>query len=72
MARMKDLAMDYEEQFEDKMAEIIGGCESFFEFESAMESHMDLVKHVDMDEIRERMADAWGEFWSDKAEENRG
>ena len=46
MGKMKAWMMDREEQFNDKISEIIGECETWHEFSSRMESHMHLMDHV--------------------------
>ena len=45
MGRVKAMMMEQEENFEDKALNIVDDCETWHQFSSQMEGHMDLVNH---------------------------
>ena len=48
MGRVKAMMMDLEEKFADKALDIVDECETWHQFSSKMESHMNLVDHMGM------------------------
>ena len=64
MGKMKAWMMDREEQFNDKISEIIGECETWHEFASRMESHMHLMDHIPLTDLMDILAEDWNEYWS--------
>ena len=51
MGRMKQMALELEEQFMDKMLEVADRSETYFVFTSEMEGHMDMVSHLGLSDI---------------------
>ena len=61
MGRVKAWIMDLEEKFEDKAVMVADDCETWHEFSSKMESHMDLVNHMGLDDVMNMLAEIWTE-----------
>ena len=61
MGRVKAMMMDLEEKFEDKAVMVADDCETWHEFSSKMESHMDLVNHMGLDDVMNMLAEIWTE-----------
>ena len=61
MGRMKQMALELEEQFMDKMLEVADRSETYLSFTSEMEGHMDIVSHLSISAIHDMMAETWGE-----------
>ena len=64
MGKMKAWAMDLEEEFMDKVSEVIGECETYDEFTGRMEKHLAKLKHLDLSEKHDMLGEAWSEYWS--------
>jgi hypothetical protein len=64
MGKVKAWAMDLEEQFEDKIVEVIKGCDTWHEFTAGMEDHFHLVSHLELQEIMDILSESWSEYWS--------
>ena len=62
MGRVKAMMMDLEEKFEDKAVMLADDCETWHEFSSKMESHMDLVNHMGLDDVMNMLAEIWTEY----------
>ena len=61
---VKAMIMENEEKFWDRAEELIGGCESFQEFEGIMyEKHYDLMEHRYWDDMHDNLQEYWGDFW---------
>ena len=60
MGRVKQWALELEEQFMDKMLEVADRSETYLSFTSEMEGHMDMVSHLGLSDIHDMMAETWG------------
>jgi hypothetical protein len=65
MGRMKQMALELEEQFMDKMLEVADRSETYLSFTSEMEGHMDMVSHLGLSDIHDMMAETWGNHADD-------
>jgi len=65
MGKVKAWCMDLEEQFFEAAADVCHECESFEEFEDVMKPQLDLVRHMDKEEIHDVMCEIWNDVWSD-------
>ena len=72
MGRVKEMMMEQEEKFQDEAANIIGECETWHEFASRMESHMDLVNHMGLDDVMNMLAEIWTEHQESAGKEAYG
>jgi len=74
MGRVKAMMMDLEEKFEEKAVMVADDCETWHEFSSKMESHMDLVNHMGLDDVAKaiRMAEIWTEHQESAGKEAYG
>ena len=61
MGRMKQMALEFEEEFMDKMIEVADRSETYLSFTSEMEGHMDMVSHLSLSDIHDMMSETWGE-----------
>lgn len=61
MGRVKAMMMDLEEKFEEKAVMVADNCETWHEFSAKMESHMDLVNHMGLDDVMNMLAEIWTE-----------
>ena len=61
MGRVKAMMMEQEENFEDKALNIVDECETWHQFSSRMESHMNLVDHMGMDDVISMLTNIWVE-----------
>lgn len=61
MGRVKAMMMEQEENFEDKALDIVDSCETWHQFSSRMESHMNLVDHMGMDDVISMLTNIWVE-----------
>jgi len=61
MGRVKAMMMEQEENFEDKALNIVDECETWHQFSSQMESHMNLVDHMGMDDVISMLTNIWVE-----------
>jgi hypothetical protein len=59
MGRVKAMMMDLEEKFADKALDIVDECETWHQFSSKMESHMNLVDHMGMSDVMDMLAEIW-------------
>ena len=66
MGKVKALAMDMEEQFIDKCAEIATECESFVEYAERAVLFDSFVIHLDEQEVADIISETWDEFWRSK------
>ena len=64
MGKVKAMAMQLEEDFLDTASSLIEGCETYDEFVRKTEPHFQKLVHMDMNEIHDMVAEAWGEHWS--------
>ena len=60
MGRVKQWALEQEEQFMDKMLEVADRSETYLVFTSEMEGHMDMVSHLGLSDIHDMMAESYG------------
>ena len=72
MGRVKAMMMDLEEKFEDKAVMLADDCETWHEFSSKMESHMDLVNHMGLDDVMNMLAEIWTEHQESAGKEAYG
>ena len=72
MGRMKQMALEFEEQFMDKMLEVADRSETYLSFTSEMEGHMDIVSHLSISAIHDMMAETWGEVQETAGKEAYG
>ena len=72
MGRVKAMMMDLEEKFEDKAVMVADDCETWHEFSSKMESHMDLVNHMGLDDVMNMLAEIWTEHQESAGKEAYG
>ena len=72
MGRVKAMMMDLEEKFEDKAVMVADECETWHEFSSKMESHMDLVNHMGLDDVMNMLAEIWAEHQESAGKEAYG
>mgnify|MGYP001440417253 FL=1 len=72
MGRVKAMMMDLEEKFEDKAVMVADECETWHEFSSKMESHMDLVNHMGLDDVMNMLAEIWTEHQESAGKEAYG
>ena len=72
MGRVKAWIMDLEEKFEDKAVMVADDCETWHEFSSKMESHMDLVNHMGLDDVMNMLAEIWTEHQESAGKEAYG
>ena len=72
MGRVKAMMMDLEEKFEDKAVMLADDCETWHEFSSKMESHMDLVNHMGLDDVMNMLAEIWTEHQESAVKEAYG
>lgn len=72
MGRMKQMALELEEQFMDKMLEVADRSETYLSFTSEMEGHMDIVSHLSISAIHDMMAETWGEVQETAGKEAYG
>jgi len=70
MGRVKAMMMDLEEKFEEKAVMVADDCETWHEFSSKMESHMDLVNHMGLDDVMNMLAEIWTEHQMNLVIEN--
>ena len=59
MGRMKQMALELEEQF-GKNGRVADRSETYLSFTSEMEGHMDMVSHLDLSAVHDMMAETWG------------
>jgi len=64
--------MDLEEKFEDKAVMVADDCETWHEFSSKMESHMDLVNHMGLDDVMNMLSEIWTEHQESAGKEAYG
>ena len=69
MGRVKAMMMEQEENFEDKALNIVDECETWHQFSSRMESHMNLVDHMGMDDVISMLTNIWVEHQETIAKE---
>jgi len=72
MGRVKAWMMDLEEKFEDKAVMVADDCETWHEFSSKMESHMDLVNHMGLDDVMNMLSEIWTEHQESAGKEAYG
>ena len=72
MGRVKAMMMDLEEKFEDKAVMVADDCETWHQFSSKMESHMDLVNHMGLDDVMNMLAEIWTEHQESAGKEAYG
>ena len=72
MGRVKAMMMDLEEKFEDKAVMLADDCETWHELSSKMESHMDLVNHMGLDDVMNMLAEIWTEHQESAGKEAYG
>jgi hypothetical protein len=72
MGRVKAWIMDLEEKFEEKAVMVADECETWHEFSSKMESHMDLVNHMGLDDVMNMLAEIWTEHQESAGKEAYG
>ena len=72
MGRMKQMALELEEQFMDKMLEVADRSGTYLSFTSEMEGHMDMVSHLGLSDIHDMMAETWGEVQETAGKEAYG
>lgn len=63
MGKVKNMMMDMEDQFIEKIDNVIGECETWNEFTTRMESHMHLVDHNPLGDTMDVMAESWSRYW---------
>lgn len=69
MGRVKAMMMEQEENFEDKALNIVDECETWHQFSSQMESHMDLVNHMGLNDVMNMLTKIWVEHQETIAKE---
>tara|TARA_R100001015_G_C4592786_1_gene148178 strand:- start:623 stop:859 length:237 start_codon:yes stop_codon:yes gene_type:complete len=62
MGRVKAMMMEREELFDEKAFMVAHDCETWHQFSSKMESHMDLVNHMGLDDVMNMLAEIWTEY----------
>jgi len=72
MGRVKAMMMDLEEKFSDKALDIVDECETWHQFSSKMESHMNLVDHMGMSDVMGMLAEIWTDNQESIAKEAYG
>ena len=72
MGRVKAWIMDLEEKFEEKAVMVADDCETWHDFSSKMESHMDLVNHMGLDDVMNMLAEIWTEHQESAGKEAYG
>lgn len=72
MGRMKQMALELEEQFMEKMLEVADRSETYFSFTSEMEGYMDMVSHLNLSDVHDMMAETWGEVQETAGKEAYG
>lgn len=72
MGRVKAMMMDLEEKFADKALDIVDECETWHQFSSKMESHMNLVDHMGMSDVMGMLAEIWTEHQESAGKEAYG
>tara|TARA_R100001509_G_C4780275_1_gene186142 strand:+ start:273 stop:509 length:237 start_codon:yes stop_codon:yes gene_type:complete len=72
MGKVKAWMMDLEEKFEDKAVMVADDCETWHEFSSKMESHMDLVNHMGLDDVMNMLSEIWTEHQESAGKEAYG
>tara|TARA_R100001440_G_scaffold23184_4_gene37777 strand:+ start:4962 stop:5198 length:237 start_codon:yes stop_codon:yes gene_type:complete len=72
MGKVKAWIMDLEEKFEDKAVMVADDCETWHEFSSKMESHMDLVNHMGLDDVMNMLSEIWTEHQESAGKEAYG
>jgi hypothetical protein len=72
MGRVKAMAMELEERFADKALDIVDECETWHQFSSKMESYMDLVNHMGLDDVMNMLAEIWTEYEESTGKEAYG
>tara|TARA_Y100000996_G_C22307931_1_gene554963 strand:+ start:242 stop:484 length:243 start_codon:yes stop_codon:yes gene_type:complete len=72
MGRMKQMALELEEQFMEKMLEVADRSETYLSFTSEMEGHMDMVSHLNLSDVHDMMAETWGEVQETAGKEAYG
>ena len=72
MGRVKAMMMDLEEKFADKALDIVDECETWHQFSSKMESHMNLVDHMGMSDVMDMLAEIWAEHQESAGKEAYG
>lgn len=65
MGKMKALAMDMEEMFFEAANDVVLECESFEDFYDLMRPQLDLVKHMDIQEVVNILNGIWNDSWGD-------
>jgi len=63
MGKVKNMMMDMEDKFIEKIDGVIGECETWHEFTTRMESHMHLVDHNPLDETMDVLTESWSQYW---------
>ena len=64
MGKVKAMCMDNEEMFFEAASDVILECESFQEWVDLMKPQMDLVVHMDKDDVFNSLSEIWNEYWS--------
>ena len=72
MGRVKAMMMEQEDLFDEKAVMVADECETWHEFSSKMESHMDLVNHMGLDDVMNMLAEIWTEHQESIAKEAYG
>lgn len=72
MGRVKAMMMEQEELFEEKAVMVADDCETWHEFSAKMESHMDLVNHMGLDDVMNMLAEIWTEHQESAGKEAYG
>ena len=62
MGKVKAWAMDCEEMFWDGAQDVVIECENYEQFVEVMKPQLDLVVHLDKQEIDFGLSDIWGEY----------
>ena len=65
MGKVKAMAMDLEEEFFEMCAILAAEACDYEEYSDKMFVHIDMVKHMDSQEIEHAMADIWNEYSSE-------
>jgi len=72
MGRVKAMMMEQEELFDEKAVMVADECETWHEFSSKMESYMDLVNHMGLDDVMNMLAEIWTEHQESAGKEAYG
>ena len=72
MGRVKAMMMEQEELFDEKAVMVADECETWHEFSSKMESHMNLVDHMGMSDVMDMLAEIWAEHQESAGKEAYG